>query len=467
MKNGLLLENGELIYYKEDRPYHAGVIEHEGAIYYINSRGRAVKGEHVVHGTMTNGLLERGTYTFGDDGKLIEKSFIPPKEVKKKRKSSKKKKRSTPKKNKYLVASCCTVLAVILLLSAGWLMDSRNPRQPAPPDPSVVDNTPQIKLPEFEEEVLLCSTASKEVYDGERSAASAVDAGDPYRSFVFEYQLGESSGILQLSESANLTNADEYVLSKDSSKLVIDNLKTGTTYYYRVNVEGEEYTGSFTTARSTRYLKIPGLVNVRDIGGYTTLDGKTVKQGLLIRGSEMDGLVVKEYFLPTADVAGVQETFGFVYDLDLRASDIYNGSYSSRLGADVGHQFFEAPSYGAIFRNSSLPSLRSIFAVLAEPGNYPVYLHCTHGADRTGTIVFLLQGVLNMSEEDMILEYQRTGYVFGQFTDSNAMDVIIEGLQQYEGDTTQEKIVTYLTTVVGVEESQIEAIRNIFLEDQA
>ena len=352
------------------------------------------------------------------------------------------------------------LIATILLMSAcnGKAVDENSGIN------TLVEVDDGVALPQFEQEVLLCSEQAKQVYDGELKIAKAVATGTPYRPFVFEYRLEHASGTLRLSEDSAFADAQEYTLDREKTSVTIDNLKTGTTYYYQVEVSGKQYTGTFRTASSNRFISIPGVENLRDIGGYKTLDGKTIKQGLLIRGCELDGIKNEEYFVDDQYISSVQETFGFVYDLDLRSPEIIEGDYQSRLGAEVGHKFYDAPTYAQIFRSEYLNSMREIFADLADPDKYPMYLHCTWGRDRTGTVVLLLQGLLNVSEEDMMLEYRLTGYVTPSVATNNKMDIVFMQLKHYEGDTLQEKIINYLTTTVGVTQEEIASIQAIFLE---
>ena len=70
-KNGLIEENGGLYYYENSQLNYAGLIQVDGAYYYIRSNGQAVTGK-VFWITKTNGLLPATGYTFGADGKMIE-----------------------------------------------------------------------------------------------------------------------------------------------------------------------------------------------------------------------------------------------------------------------------------------------------------------------------------------------------------------------------------------------------------
>ncbi|MBQ1250108.1 MAG: tyrosine-protein phosphatase, partial [Clostridia bacterium] len=322
-----------------------------------------------------------------------------------------------------------------------------------------------IVLPTFNEEVLLCSPAAKKVYDHEIEVVDAVDGTEAYQPMVFAYQLAKEDGTLEISQDPDFRTCRTFTLPKSEERIEIDNLLTGTDYYYRVLVGEGTYEGTFKTAESTRFVSIPGLKNTRDIGGYKTLDGRTVRQGLLIRGMEIDGLVETAYFIEKDRMEEVQELFGFVYDFDLRAADVFTGApYQSRLGEDVGHRFYDSAQYGGIFQAAGAERVRYIFRDLAKPENYPMYFHCTYGQDRTGTMVFLLQSLLGMSEEDMIREYRLTAFWNYKLAEADYMDVIIDGMQSYPGDTLQEKVEYYMLNVVGITEAEIESIRSIFLE---
>lgn len=264
---------------------------------------------------------------------------------------------------------------------------------------------------------------------------------------------------IELATNDSFANAQVYYLESSSGVFDFKHLYTNTTYYYRVTVYTRQGTdtamGQFKTADTPRILSIDGLSNVRDIGNWRTDSGKRIKQGLLIRGTEMDGAVESGYHLTNAGLVDMLEIFGIKTDIDLRAQ---TATSKDALGSRVDHKYYDMVQYDGIFTDYGKEKIRMVFADLANPDNYPIYLHCTYGCDRTGTICYLLEALLGVSRGDCLKDYGLSNLNIAN------IQVIENGLKSYEGDTLKEQVESYLLSC-GVSEYQISSIRNIFLGD--
>ena len=87
-----------------------------------------------------------------------------------------------------------------------------------------------------------------------------------------------------VSEEPSLTEAVAF--SAAEAKLELGNFKVATTYYWQVVSKDDKASrvASFTTEADTpRLVRIDGVPNVRDMGGYIGRNGRRVKQGMVYR----------------------------------------------------------------------------------------------------------------------------------------------------------------------------------------
>ena len=255
----------------------------------------------------------------------------------------------------------------------------------------------------------------------------------------------------------------------------IFNLQTDVQYYFRVvaqEKDGAELSasGSFKTAATPRFIALDGACNVRDIGGWKTEDGKTVKQGLLYRGSEIDGGKNTGHIDFCLTEEGIQQlrALGIKTDFDLRSESVKVSEYSI-LGADVTRTFYDAAQYQAIIYKENAEKTRAIFSDLANPDAYPVYLHCTHGVDRAGSTAFLLSGLLGVSKADLIRDYELSAFyhnyahVNRNVNNGGTIVKLASTIENYyTGESFAEKVESFFLSI-GVTQAEIDSIRNIFL----
>lgn len=207
------------------------------------------------------------------------------------------------------------------------------------------------------------------------------------------------------------------------------------------------------------FVSIEGITNTRDIGGYVTTEGKTIKKDKLLRGSELDGAVLEGNVITELGKDKLLNTYGIKTEMDLRDESV---SLGDMLGEGVAHKYYNAPQYEQIFTVGGKAKMKEIFTDLSNPDNYPIYLHCSYGIDRTGTTCYILEAVLGLNETQLQSEFALSGWKYSY--KQEYADKIKNGLNDYEGDTIRQRAVSYLLSC-GITQQQIDTLRDIYLED--
>lgn len=96
----------------------------------------------------------------------------------------------------------------------------------------------------------------------------------------------------------------------------------------------------------------------------------------------------------------------------------------------------------------------------------PVYFHCTAGADRTGTLACVLEGILGMNQSDIDKDYELTCFYSGTGTDNEARrrnetdwTGLINAINAVPGDSFREKCVHFAVGTCGMSMADINAFR--------
>ena len=235
-------------------------------------------------------------------------------------------------------------------------------------------------------------------------------------------QNGNSPYRVELSTTSTFDEVKTY--NSNTNSLTLPGvLIPGQTYYYRVfdNDNVNLRIAGFTVDNTycVRTLKVDGVSNVRDDGGWTAKDGNTILYNKIIRGGRLTYIsaVGKETLLGELGVkteidlragsGGSQE----VTDSRLTYRQIGLNQYTMLVPDYTSPEVSGKPAgtrYG--FDTTTPVSVKNIFEVLANANSYPVYYHCNAGADRTGSITYLINGLLGVSYEDLVKDFELTTF---------------------------------------------------------
>ncbi|MBO4550308.1 MAG: tyrosine-protein phosphatase, partial [Bacteroidaceae bacterium] len=161
---------------------------------------------------------------------------------------------------------------------------------------------------------------------------------------------------------------------------------------------------------------------------------------------------------------------GIKAELDLRTDSEAKDINRSVLGSGVTYKrtpLGQTQSHMEGLTNSKAIYKTALQYVLTCVRNdKPVYFHCAIGRDRTGTLAFLLEGVLGMSKSDIYKDYELTNFsYFNTPCNKKQLDDMFAAVEEMEGETLADKFRKYLVSYIGIPNTSINTFREKMLEE--
>ena len=202
-----------------------------------------------------------------------------------------------------------------------------------------------------------------------------------------------------------------------------------------------------------RIVSMPGVSNFRDLGGYPTRDGRTVKWGQLYRSGHLaalssrgleslaklnlhtvvdfrSGFEIKKQ--PDQLPAGTEylhlpvlEEANETLAREIR-HHLMNRDYE---GVDLNDHIFE--SYG-LFPTQFTPEYKAFIHTLLKANGSPVLWHCTAGKDRTGFAAAILLRLLGVDQQIIYEDYMLSVKHAERFNKNILRAVLARGFKAYK-----------------------------------
>ena len=258
-------------------------------------------------------------------------------------------------------------------------------------------------------------------------------------------------------------------------------------------------------------LGIASVPNLRDIGGYTTKDGKVVTRGIIYRSNQLNSISAE-------DMNKIAE-LGLKNDYDLRTKDevaklpdeIPPGTKYTLLNVLADANQSSAAMLGKLLHNPSeaniklgngridslfitvyrefitLPSAqasyRELFLSFSNPGNTPALFHCTTGKDRTGWGAAALLSLLGVPSDVVMEDFLKSNdYIIPMYRKQidgfvaaggdSLIPLAIFGVKQEYLNASIDEMQNYYGTIekyfsegLGIDKQKQEVIRDRFLKN--